>query len=177
MKLIKSAPRIVLGAAVTLAALGFATDAPGATATSSVAVTATVVVNCTISTSAPLAFGNYDPVSANASTAKDATGTLSVNCTTGSAAAISLDQGVNAATGSTAAAPLRRMLNGTTNYLSYDIYRDSARTLVWGGDATVDLDITGSGTATTYTMYGRIPSGQNKPAGAYSDTVVATVTF
>jgi spore coat protein U-like protein len=26
-------------------------------------------------------------------------------------------------------------------------------------------------------VYGSVPGGQNKPAGSYSDTVVATVTF
>jgi spore coat protein U-like protein len=169
-------PLGVLTAAFASAALLVTNDAPAGTATSNVDVTATVVANCTITTTQAVAFGNYDPVSANAATPKDATGTLSVTCTNGSSAAIGLSQGNNAAMGSTDAAPLRRMLSGG-NFLSYDLYRDSARTQLWGQDVTVDLEITGTGTAASQTIYGRIPAGQNKPAGAYADVVVATVTF
>ena len=48
---------------------------------------------------------------------------------------------------------------------------------VWGGTAASDVPHTGTGTETSLTVYGRIPAGQNVPAGSYSDTVVATVTF
>ncbi|MFM6073490.1 MAG: spore coat protein U domain-containing protein, partial [Dolichospermum sp.] len=36
---------------------------------------------------------------------------------------------------------------------------------------------TGTGNASNITVYGRIGRGQNVPAGSYTDTVVATVTF
>lgn len=167
--------KLTLVSAVALVA-GWGGLAQAATATDNLAVSADVVANCTISTAA-LAFGNYDPIVVNASTALDGTGTVTVTCTSGSAATITLGQGANADTGSTAAAPLRRLLNGTTNFLSYSLFSDSARTTVWGGDATVDVATTGTGAADAHTVYGSIASGQNKPAGAYADTVVATVTF
>jgi spore coat protein U-like protein len=88
-----------------------------------------------------------------------------------------LGQGANADTGSTDAAPLRRLKDSGTNYLSYVLYSDSGRTALWGNDATVDVAATGTGVADAHTVYGRVASGQNKPAGSYSDTVVATVTF
>lgn len=146
------------------------------TDTANVAVSATVSANCTI-TSSGLAFGSYDPVSTNAESDLDATGTVSVTCTNGSAADITLGQGASADTGSTDAVPLRRMSDGGTNYLSYYLYQDSGRTTVWGNTTETDVAHTGTGTSTDITIYGRVTSGQNVPAAAYTDTVVATVTF
>jgi spore coat protein U-like protein len=147
------------------------------TSTSNLSDTTTVSANCTIST-ATAAFGTYDPVSANASSAPDGTGTVTVTCTNGSSATVTLDQGANADTGSTDAAPLRRLKDSGTNYLSYSLYSDSARTTVWGNTAgTGVVAHTGDGMATALTVYGWIAAGQNKPAASYSDTVVATVTF
>jgi spore coat protein U-like protein len=45
-------------------------------------VSAVVVKNCTITT-APVAFGNYDSVAANATTPLDGLGTVTVACTKG----------------------------------------------------------------------------------------------
>lgn len=167
--------KLTVASAVALAA-GWGSQVQAATATDNLAVSADVTASCTISTAA-LAFGNYDPVVANATADLDSEGTVTVTCTTGSAAAITLGQGANANTGSTAAAPLRRLLNGTSNYLNYSLFSNAARTAVWGDDVTVDVETTGTAAADAHTVYGRIPAGQNVPAGAYADTVVATVTF
>lgn len=152
-----------------------ATQAAG-TATSSLSVTATVTANCTIST-APVAFGNYDPVVANATSALNGTGTITVTCTSGDATNITLGQGADADSGSTDAAPLRRMKDAGTDVLSYALYQDSARTTVWGNTLATGVNETGTGVAQNVTVYGAVAAGQNVPAGSYSDTVVATVTF
>jgi spore coat protein U-like protein len=71
------------------------------------------------------------------------------------------------------------MANGA-NLLNYAVYTDSARSTVWGdggAGATATIDGTGSGTAQSTTIYGRIPAGQTVPAGSYSDTVNVTVTY
>src|SRR5436853_483604 len=60
------------------------------------AVSAQVNANCTITTSA-VAFGSYDPVSANAASALPGTGSVTIACTTGSAPSITLGRGLNAA--------------------------------------------------------------------------------
>jgi spore coat protein U-like protein len=152
------------------------TSAFAGTATSNLSATATISANCTISTN-PLAFGAYDPIVANASTALNQTGIVTVTCTNGSAATITLGQGSNPNTGSTTALPLRRMNDGGTNFLSYSIFQDSGRTTVWGDTAGTGVTHTGTGTATALTVYGSVAAGQNVPAGNYTDTVVATVTF
>jgi len=159
-------------AAVVALAIG-CVNAHAATATANLDVTATISANCTISTSA-VAFGTYDPISANNSTPLDATGSVSTTCTSGSSPTITLGEGANAASGSTASAPLRQMASGA-NVLGYQLYSDSSRATVWAdtGVAAPAAD----GAAQSNTVYGRIAGGQNKPMGSYSDTVVTTVSF
>ena len=135
-------------------------------------MSATVTNNCTISTAA-LAFGSYDPVVANASTNLDGTGTVVVACTKGSTATIGLGLGANAS-GST-----RRMRDGASNYLTYELYQDSGRTTVWGNaGAGLSAPVAApSKAARNFTVYGRVTSNQDVPAGSFNDTVVATVNF
>ena len=164
-------PRLAIVLGTALAAV----SAHAGTATSNMPVTASVSANCTISTGAT-AFGAYDPIVTNATAPAAGTGTVTVTCTSGAATTITLGQGASPATGSTDTTPLRRMVSGG-NYLSYHLYSNSGATSVWGNTSPSGLSHTGTGTATNLTVYGRVPAGQNVPAGSYSDTVVATVTF
>lgn len=175
MTMFKRTKRWLAAVLAPLALFAFAAPAQAATATSNLSVTATVSNNCTITTSA-VAFGAYDPVSANASTALDGSGTVTVTCTSGASTTITLGQGANAATGSTDAAPLRRMAAGT-NFLSYSLFQESARTTTWGNTAGTGKAHTGTGASAAISVFGRVTAGQNVPAGSYADTVVATITF
>lgn len=150
--------------------------AEASTSTADLDVSASITANCTVSSSA-VAFGSYDPIVANASTALDGTGGVIVTCTNGSSATITLGQGSNAAGGSTDAAPLRQMSDGGSNVLSYSLSSDAAHTTTWGNTGGTGVSHTGTGSATTLTVYGEISGGQNVPAGSYSDTIVATVSF
>jgi spore coat protein U-like protein len=155
---------------MAIAALSAQNDA--ATASASLNVNATVANNCTISTSA-LAFGVYDPLVANASTNLDGTGTITIACTKGATSTIALNLGSNASGSS------RRMTDGSSNYLTYEMYQDSTRSTVWGssGAAQFTPPAAPSKTARNFIVYGRIPSSQDIPAGNYVDTVTATVNF
>jgi spore coat protein U-like protein len=159
-----------LSACVVAAAAG---PASATTATSNMAVSATVSSDCSISAAA-LAFGTYN---ATGSTNLDGSATLTVQCTTASSATITLGQGSNAGSGSTDASPARRLKDGSSNFLSYSLYQDSNRSTIWGNTAGTGAAYTGTGVSTSVTVYGRVTSGQNVPAGSYSDTVVATITF
>ncbi len=164
--------RSLIGTAAASALLVSGVQPAGAaTASANLTITATVTNNCTITT-APVAFGAYDPVVANASTALDSTGTVTVACTKGAAATVGLDLGTNAS------AAVRRLSDGT-NFLTYELYKESARTTVWGnaGAALYSAGAAPSKAPRSVTVYGRIPAGQDIPAGAYGDTVVATVNF
>ena len=146
-----------------------------ATATANLNVSATVTETCTISTTA-LAFGEY--VTGSGNVQKDGTGVVSTVCTIGTdSGIITLSQGANPAGGSSTDVPLRQMISGS-DLLGYFLYSESTRTTVWGDTPATGLaTATGTGAETSLTVYGRIPAGQNKPAGNYTDTVVATVTW
>jgi spore coat protein U domain-containing protein, fimbrial subunit CupE1/2/3/6 len=170
-----SARTLTLAGAIAIA-IGSAPGTHAATQTSNLSVTASVTANCTISTT-PVAFGAYDPVTANATTGLNGTGTVSVNCTNGASTTVTLGQGANPGAGSTDAVPARRLNDGATDYLTYTLYSDTGRTTAWGNTAGTGLAFTGTGAVQALTVYGTVAAGQNVPAGNYSDTVVATVTF
>jgi spore coat protein U domain-containing protein, fimbrial subunit CupE1/2/3/6 len=161
---------------VFLLAIGAASSVDAGTQTANLSVTATVAANCSIS-SAPVAFGSYDPVSANASTPLSGTGTVNVTCTSGASTTITLGQGTNAGTGSSDAVPLRRLTDGSSHFLSYTLYQDSGHATAWGNTSGTGVGATGTGSQNAVTVYGSVAAGQSVPAGNYSDTVVATVTF
>src|SRR6476659_5615792 len=79
----------------------------GQTTSTSLTVNAVVVKNCTITT-APVAFGNYDSVAANATAPLDGLGTVTVACTKGAPAKVGLGAGANAQ------GTARRMVAGAT---------------------------------------------------------------
>ena len=166
------ASRVVAGLAVLLAV---AAPAFAGSSTSNFNVTASVASNCTISTTS-IAFGAYDPVVANATTPLDATGLVTITCTKGAATTIGLNAGNNSAnaTGTT------RAMKSGTDYLSYEVYQDSGRATLWGNSGA-DLftpAVAPNKNPRTLTTYGRIPAGQDVPAGvSYTDTVTATVNF
>jgi spore coat protein U-like protein len=168
-------------AALFTASSALAVAVPASTATANLNVTATVINNCLISTTA-VAFGVYDPISAQASTALTGTGALTVTCTKGAAATITLGQGSYAASGSSDGTPRRQMKSASTFqgapvYLGYTLYSDNAHTALWGNTASTGAAYNGTGISSSVNVYGSISAAQNVPAGSYSDTVVVTITF
>jgi spore coat protein U-like protein len=162
--------------AATAAALALGADslpaaASAATQSSTVAVSATVTSNCTISTS-PVAFGSVNTLSGSA---VDASGGLSITCTNGTP--WSATAGTGAGTGATFAS--RKMGSGS-NLLNYSLYTDAGRSSVWGDGTgtTVAIGSSGTGATQSFTIYGRVPAGQTSaPAGSYADTVSVTVSY
>lgn len=139
-----------------------------ATATSSVAVSATVLNFCTVA-ALPLAFGNYGAVQL------DGTTTVTVLCTTGTSYAVGLDAG--SGTGASVSARKMTVALGTET-LNYTLYSDSGRSTVWGNTAGTNVVTgTGSGVLQTLTVYGRINGSQYTTAGVYADVVQVTLTY
>ncbi|MGE3294284.1 MAG: spore coat U domain-containing protein [Geminicoccaceae bacterium] len=141
--------------------------AEAGTLTSTLAVTVVVQPACTVS-GATLDFGSY-----TSGQPTDLNGFAQIaysNCPAGQLR-FQLDGG---GSGSPTA---RRLSNGSGGLLAYGIYRDSARTQVFGQGANsrlVTLAAAGSGNVS---VYGKIPAGQSVAAGTYSDTVVITLDF
>ncbi len=141
--------------------------ASAATATGSLAVTATVVQTCLVATT-PLVFGNYSLG------AVDVAATVIVTCTPDVASySVALGAGANGATTTT-----RKMKLATgADLMNYALYRDAGRTQNWGETIGVDT-VSSTGPIATYTVYGQLPGSQTGVApGLYSDTVAVTVTY
>jgi spore coat protein U-like protein len=63
--------------------------------------------------------------------------------------------------------------------LDYNLYRDSARTEVWGdgtGSTAIHAGV-GTGIPVQFNLYGRISGRQNVRADIYNDSVIVTVEW
>jgi spore coat protein U-like protein len=147
--------------------------AEAGTASSQLGVSVTVAATCSIAAGS-MAFGSYDALGGGQ---VDGAATLSVACTKGAAAAITLGQGEHPGVGSTDTTPQRRMSSGT-DFLSYELYTDALRTSAWGNTGSTGKPyVAPSGLPSEITLYGRIGARQDVHAGAFTDLVVATITF
>ena len=129
---------------------------------------------CTVTT-VGVAFGAYDPQAAGPD---DGTGTVSVRCLFFDSPLDSIALG----TGGSGTYFPRRMTSGPWT-LNYNLYTTAARAIIWGDGTGGTAMVNPPGVLAfpfrnhTATVYGRIPALQNVGAGAYTDTVVVTVTW
>lgn len=176
------------GVTAVTAALALAVPPHAAGTTAVLGISASVVANCAISTSA-LSFGSYEALLANANAALNAAGTVSIACTKGSAPKITMDLGQNPSAGKRYMTLVGTGSTGIASVLYYEIYQPPDPTpgascsfpgsKVWGSSAAqtfVPSAPTGR-TAHSYSVCGMIPPGQFTVLGTYADTVVATVNF
>jgi spore coat protein U-like protein len=132
-------------------------------------VTAKVNAVCAV-TASDLAFGDY---SSAGGTPVQGTTVLKATCTPGTTYNIGLNDGAGGGTIYTS----RQMASGT-NKLNYQLYRDSARTNVWGNTTGTDtVQDVGIGVAKDHTVFGAIPAAQVVPAGAYADTITVRIYY
>ena len=127
--------------------------------------------SCTISVTS-VAFGNYNVFT---TTADDSTGTITFRCNAAAAnISISLSDG-----SSSTFSP--RTLRKGSEILQYNLYRNAARTNIWG-DGTGGTSVYSNANPpnnsnVNLTIYGRIPAQQDVSAGNYTDTVSAVINF
>jgi spore coat protein U-like protein len=149
--------------------LGCSANSGTAVQTSGLTVSMTVAKELTVSAQA-IDFGTRGVLNANI----DQTGQVSVLCTP-STSSPSYDVALSA--GNNALSGVRRMIKGT-EYISYGLYKDAARSVPW---TAVSPGNTNSGTCTgvaiNLPVYARIPSQKSPTPGLYSDTIVVTVTY
>ncbi|MFC6283077.1 MULTISPECIES: Csu type fimbrial protein [Polaromonas] len=166
--------RAVLLSAVALGAMG---AAQAATDVTTFKVKLTITESCLISATAPTDVDFGSQARTGAALTLDAAGALNVNCTSGTPYTIGLNGGANnTGTTATPTAGSRRMLSGTANYVGYELYQNTGRTTFWGNATGSWLGGTGTGASVSLPVYGRVVSA-NAPAGAYIDTVTATITY
>ena len=102
----------------------------------------------------------------------DATTILTLSCGPSVAYSVAIDSGQNYN-------GRRRMygFQGKARYVDYEIYRDAARTQIWGATPTTTANgTTPADGKVTLTVYGRIPNTKVF-ATVYIDTVAVTVNF
>ncbi len=128
--------------------------------------------SCTVTTIA-VNFGNYIT---SAAYPLDTTGYVDITCASGIPYTVRLDAGQNSGGGFN---PRKMRLSGGGDTLNYNLYRDSARTEVWGDGTSNTYIQTGIGTGGTahLIVYGRIPGGQNVKVGLYTDAVIVIVEW
>lgn len=162
--------RLIVALAATCSVLAVAGHAAAATANANLTVSATVADACSVSDTA-LAFGSVTP---SAGVTTPVSVNISVTCTLGTTFSVGLGNGSNLNGG------LRRMRRGTTSdYLTYELYRDMTATSRFGDTGSSDR-ATGTGlgvSATPIAVYGKVPAGQSVAAGGYSDTVLITLYY
>lgn len=141
------------------------------TITTTFPVSAEVKASCNAVTANALNFGEYDSISGSN---KDATSTIDVTCTSGTSFSVYLNGGVNGSI-----TDRRLKAANSSAQLSYNLFSDSARTTIWGdNNAGTPSTGTGTGSAVTQTVYGRINAGQNNaPIDTYHDTITVTVDY
>ena len=134
---------------------------------------------CTV-TALPVAFGIYNPLS------------VPPNLSTGSVTVICLpvlvpvgeSYTVGLSTGGSSSFAARRLVAGA-NMLQYQLYADAPRSTVWGDGSVGSSTVAGSFSlsvlmpvSATHIVYARMPAHQSSAAaGAYSDTIMVTVTY
>ena len=140
------------------------TSAFATTATATMNVSAAVQANCTV-TASGLSFGNYSGV------ADTTSATLSVNCTSTTTYSVTLSNtnGTSYLAGT----------NTPANHVLYNTYSDSGYSNAWDSVNTYAgaTSQAGSGSAQTYTVYGKIAAGALPAPDTYTGTVTVTVTY
>jgi spore coat protein U-like protein len=131
--------------------------------------------SCTVTTTG-VNFGTYDPLS---QVDDSSAGTIRVRCTL--AVPLSGSFTVDLSTGTSGTYSQRTLKKGSSS-LTYNLFADSALSQVWGNGTGGSIRVSQSFSNLfvvdrTINAYGRIPAGQNVPAGAYADTIVVTVTY
>jgi spore coat protein U-like protein len=154
---------------LALLCLLIADPASAATATSTFKVQLTLTSSCVINSTATLNFGSQGVLVANV----NGTSTLAVQCTNTTPYNIGLDQGQ----GSGATVAARKMSSGA-NTITYTLYSDTNRTVLWGNTVgTNTVAGTGNGASQSYTIYGQAPPQTTPTPAVYTDTVTVTVTY
>lgn len=157
-----------------------ACNAMAGSVTNPIGVQATVVPGCVLGIASTGAFTNYGTIDfgsvTNLTSNVDVTtsngaGSIVLTCTPGIPASIALDAGLNSS--STSA----RLLKSGTDTLGYQLYQNSARTILWGTGSDA-YNFTTLPVPSQTTIYARLNSQTNFPAaGTYTDTVTATISW
>jgi spore coat protein U-like protein len=131
---------------------------------------------CTVAVSG-VAFGSFNPLSGQSASTN---GTIAVTCSGAASDTASYTIAITSGWGTFSA---RKLVAGADT-LTYNLYKDSGCTQVWGdgtaGTSTVSdsVTLTSTSVTTNYVVYSRIAGGQRMAkVNTYSDNLIVTVTY
>ena len=132
-------------------------------------VMATITKQCNVTTNGNISLGPVNNRAVNTTSSN----TLSVNCTNTTPYTVGLSPSNNSTVGSgvmVASAP-------NTDQVAYQLSSTPGPNgTVWGSTALNSVAGTGTGSATSYTVYATVPNANHIP-GNYADTVTVNVTY
>jgi spore coat protein U-like protein len=132
--------------------------------------------SCTLQVN-PTNFGTYIP---GTPVPLDATGSISVRCR-GNPRNSQPNYYVLRIDGGITGDPSNREMRQGVNPLAYNLFKDAARTGIWGdgtnGTTPVIQAITQRNFTINHTVYGRTYANQDPQVGAFQDVVTVTIEF
>jgi spore coat protein U-like protein len=127
--------------------------------------------SCTFTSVSPVSFGVYDIFATQPN--NNGVGSLTIDCKGGG----NDNFEVSLSTGQSHSYTMRVMRSGSKR-LNYNLYTSADRSAVWGdGHGGSRLMTVRKNKATTLSVFGQIPAGQDAAIGTYTDPIMATVTF
>lgn len=148
----------------------YAGEALAAISTDSMNINMTIVDECTIEKTTAMDFGSKGIIDSNI----DETSQIDVICTKDTPYTV----GLSAGDGKDASMASRQMTGGSSDTITYALYRDATRTQIWGKTIGADTgSYTGNGKRQTLTVYGRVPPQPSPTPGSYSDVVTVSLEY
>ena len=158
--------RLIAGGLTLIVASATGAPALAQQDTANLNVTAQIQASCVVN-GGSLNFGVY-----NSDEAKEGQGTFSYECPQGTNITLKLGAGQHPVGGS------RAMASGGSGTLRYQLFKDSSRQDVWNDTESGGLTVPDtSDQEEVVQVYGLIASGQDLPAGTYSDVVQITLNI
>lgn len=147
----------------------FNNSALGATTTSTITTSLTLVNTCEVEVTRNLDFNTRGLLD----TKRDRFGQLQVRCNSGLPYEIGMDEGLSPG-GTTS---VRQLTKGAET-INYMVYQEQPRINNWGNAIGTDTkSVTANGLWQKHRFYGRIPIQTTPSPGLYTDTVTVTVTY
>lgn len=133
-----------------------------------------VINSSCVLTASSVAFGAYTPTAT--ATSLTANGTINATCSNGVVYNLALDGGK----GGIATRKMAGAASGNADFLFYNIYTTSAKTVIFGDGTTGNgskITVTGNGNSQATTIYGSLLTNQYVTPDNYSDSLTVTMTY
>ncbi|WP_455570230.1 Csu type fimbrial protein [Yersinia artesiana] len=174
-------PLLILGAMVLLQSASPVESAGAVTGT--LGATLTIITGCYINDGTTpggitnlgtISFGTVSTLNTRIRQAYSSTanGALNLYCSAGTAYNIGIDNGAHAST-------TQRRLSGGSEFVNYNLFKDSNYSQAWGTTGSDLLTGTAAaiGTAIPLTIYSEVPAQATPGVNTYTDTVNVTVNW